>query len=471
MPGRREALVQRRSFIFGAATGLTLVAVSGCTRPEPEPRPTPTTTPDDIPIPAPAGMVRSSWSTEPFALGAFSYLGVGSNPDQRDSLARPVADRVFFAGEATSTALPGTVAGAWDSGQRAAEEIIAVADPTERIAIIGAGAAGAAAARSLVDAGFEVTVLEASERIGGRIKTVASDDWAVPVELGAARFDSATSPEIVAELSRLDIETRELDPTKAIRTPDGVELEESTVGADIVAGAIVAATALPGDVTLASALDLVPLVERPEDALVGDADWLQSYLRNDVAICFGADPDELSVRFGFADAARTTDTTVLGGFQKVVSDALDSVAVWTSNVVSEVSYGDEGVSIRFATGESLQADRVVITVPLGVLKSRDIKFEPQLPLSHTIAMIGLEVGTVDSIWLRFDEAFWNTDAVHWTVVGGDLDIARWVNLEPVTGSPILVGFVGADRAAALAELDDEEVILRARVSLEPFSSA
>ena len=463
--------MQRRSFILGAATGVTLVAVSACTGREPEPRPTPTATPDDIPIPEPAGMVRSSWSMDPFALGAFSYLGVGSNPDQRDALARPVADRVFFAGEATSTAQPGTVAGAWGSGQRAAEEIIAVADPTERIAVIGAGAAGAAAARSLVDAGFDVTVLEASERVGGRIKTVASDDWAVPVELGAGRFDSATSTEIVAELSRLDIETQELDPTRAIRTPDGVELDESSVGADIVAGAIAAATALPGDVTLASALDLVPPAERPADALVGDADWLQSYLRNDVAIRFGADPDELSVRFGLADGARTTDTIVLGGFQKLVSDALDSVAVWTSNVVSEVAYGDEGVNIRFATGESLQADRVVVAVPLGVLKSRNIKFEPQLPLSHTLAMIGVEVGTVDKIWLRFDEAFWNTDAVHWTVVGGDLDITGWINLEPVTGSPILVGFVGAERAAALAELDDEEVIRRARASLEPFSPA
>ena len=463
--------MQRRSFIVGAATGLTLVAVSACTGTEPEPRPSPIQPTDDIPVPEPAGMVRSSWSTDPFALGAFSYLGVGSNPDQRDSLARPVADRVFFAGEATSRSQPGTVSGAWASGQRAAEEIIDAADPTERIAVVGAGAAGAAAAKFLVDAGFDVTVLEASERVGGRIRTARPDDWAVPVELGAGQFDSATSPEIVAELRRLDIETQELDPIRTIRTPDGVELEESTVGADIVDGAVAAATALPRDVTLDNALDLVPSAERPEDALVGDADWLQSYLRNDVAIRFGADPEELSVRFGLVDGTRTADTIVLGGFDGLVSDALDSVSVWTSNVVSEVAYGDDGVSIRFATGESLQVDRVLITVPLGVLKSRDIKFEPQLPLSHTIAMIGLEVGTVDKVWLRFDEVFWNTEAEHWTVVGGDLDIARWINLEPATGSPILVGLVGAERAVALAKLDDDELVLRARASLEPFLPA
>lgn len=461
--------MQRRSFLVGGASGLALGALSACTGAEPEPRPTPPT--DDLAIPEPAGMVRSSWSTDPFALGAFSYLGVGSNPDQRDSLARPVADRLFFAGEATSRTHPGTVAGAWDSGLRAAGEILAVAEPAERIAVIGAGAAGAAAAQLLFDAGFDVTVLEASERVGGRIRTARSDDWSVPVELGAGQIDSATSPEIVAELERLDVETQALDPTRTIRTPDGVELEESTVGADIVAGALAAATALPGDVTLDNALDLVPPADRPEDALVGEADWLQSYLRNDVAIRFGADPDELSVRFGLADGTRTTDTIVLDGFDRLVSDALDSVDVWTSNVVSEVAYGEEGVSIRFATGESLQTDRVLIAVPLGVLKSRDIKFEPQLPLSHTIAMIGLEVGTVDKVWLRFDEVFWNTDAVHWTVVGGDLDITRWINLEPATGSPILIGLVGAERAVALADVDDDELILRARASLEPFFPA
>ncbi|HEV7956038.1 MAG TPA: FAD-dependent oxidoreductase, partial [Marisediminicola sp.] len=133
-------------------------------------------------------------------------------------------------------------------------------------------------------------------------------------------------------------------------------------------------------------------------------------------------------------------------------------------------YGDDGVNIRFATGESLRVGRAVVTVPLGVLKSGAIRFEPSLPTAHIIATLGLGMGTVDKVWLRFDEPFWTTSAVRWTIVGGDLDITEWINLQPATGSPILVGLVGGERATALAELSDDEVIERARRSLEPFGS-
>ena len=51
--------------------------------------------------------------------------------------------------------------------------------------VIGAGAAGLAAARTLSDAGRTVTVLEARPRIGGRIFTVHDREWPLPVELGA----------------------------------------------------------------------------------------------------------------------------------------------------------------------------------------------------------------------------------------------------------------------------------------------
>jgi len=468
---RKATPVHRRSFLIGGATGLTLVAVSACTGSDPEPDPSPVPAPSALPVPEPAAMARSSWSTDPFALGAFSYLGVGSTPAQREALGRPVAGRVFFAGEATSVTLPGTVAGAWDSGTRAADEISAVAGSGERIAIIGAGAAGAAAAKSLSDAGFEVTVLEARDRVGGRIDTVSADDWAIPVELGAGCVDSETAPGLVVDLGRLDIEVQSLGDSVSVRTADGIEVEKSGVGADTVRAAVAAAALLPGDVTIARALEQLPPTAENDGDPVGAGDRLQSYLRGDVAIRFGADVDQLSARFGLDDGQRTADSVVLGGFQLLVTDALDGIPVWTSNVVSELAYGDDGVSIRFATGESLQVDRVVVTVPLGVLKSRDIRFDPQLPLSHLVATTGIEMGTVDKVWLRFDEAFWDTDAVRWSVVGGDLDITEWVNLTEAAGSPLLIGLVGGDRAAAVAELGDEELVAMARASLAPFLPA
>ena len=65
------------------------------------------------------------WRADPFARGAYSYIGVGGNGAPR-ALARPVEGTLFFAGEATNGAEIGTVAGALSSGRRAAREVLRV---------------------------------------------------------------------------------------------------------------------------------------------------------------------------------------------------------------------------------------------------------------------------------------------------------------------------------------------------------
>ena len=65
-----------------------------------------------------------NWSADPFTRGAYAYVPVNGLDDQR-ILAQPVAEKLFFAGEATSIGHIGTVHGAIQSGQRAAREILA----------------------------------------------------------------------------------------------------------------------------------------------------------------------------------------------------------------------------------------------------------------------------------------------------------------------------------------------------------
>ncbi len=74
-----------------------------------------------------AAVTTSSWSSDPFSLGAYVNLPVGATFEHLDALAEPVGDRLFFAGEATSRRHRGTVHGAWLSGQKAAETILAAA--------------------------------------------------------------------------------------------------------------------------------------------------------------------------------------------------------------------------------------------------------------------------------------------------------------------------------------------------------
>jgi monoamine oxidase len=65
------------------------------------------------------------WQADPFACGAYSYLVAGGGK-AREQLARPLVSTLFFAGEAAETGgESGTVAGALESGKRAAEQLLA----------------------------------------------------------------------------------------------------------------------------------------------------------------------------------------------------------------------------------------------------------------------------------------------------------------------------------------------------------
>jgi len=76
---------------------------------------------------APEAGLSTAWASDPYAFGAYSFLPAGAEFSLRRHLAAPVADRVFFAGEATSSDYPATVHGAYLSGQQAALELLAAA--------------------------------------------------------------------------------------------------------------------------------------------------------------------------------------------------------------------------------------------------------------------------------------------------------------------------------------------------------
>jgi monoamine oxidase len=74
-------------------------------------------------IPNPTDWQITRWASDPFAYGSYSFNAVGASAGTRHTLAQPVNDQLFFAGEATSPDHPSTVHGAYTSGIRAADEI------------------------------------------------------------------------------------------------------------------------------------------------------------------------------------------------------------------------------------------------------------------------------------------------------------------------------------------------------------
>lgn len=480
----------RRTFLAVSLSGIAAVALSSCTWPQPSPTasPTPTTspTPSRTPtptapdgVPLPTAMRRSRWGADPFARGAFSFDAVGTTPDLREKLAEPVGDRLFFAGEACDPDAAGTLAGARASGLRQAAAVQQIGEPGERVGIVGAGLAGLTAARALVDAGFEVVVLEARERLGGRIDSVDDADFDQPIELGAVFVGDDGA--LLDGLVEASVFTRPFAAVVEARTAAGVVVPIPSTGPDAIAAAQAWAATQQGEVSLAAALvgaGVVPLSNTPDAEGVSSSDWLAHTIGSAVEPATGATTSRLS--------ANGIDLAELGEPKRLVTgrladyvDALAaSVDVAVSSVVTRIAYDDRRVSLRLDSGESLTVDRAIVTVPLGVLKTDTLRFSPTLPLLHQRAISLLGMGVVDTVWLRFDSAFWRADAPYapsatpevLTVVGEPTSVGAWIDVGAPTGDPVLLGLIAARHATRLEELDDPAFLEAVLADLGPYAT-
>lgn len=455
--------ISRRTLLVGAGAGAVAVVLAACT-PEPQPTTRPTTAPPSpaptVPpgaAPRPSAWTRSTWSTDPYSRGAMSYLPSGATPQLRKDLAEPIGGRIFLAGETTDPDHPGTVPGAIDSGQRAAAALLAASTSGERIAVVGAGAAGAAAARALADAGHEVTVFEARERTGGRIRTIADKKWPIPVQLGAWLSAGEDAGTLGAELAAQGIHRLGFDtPTTWSEGGAAPPIDEGPVHS-----ALQRAANAPSDSPVVDALRAAG-ADPADPALAAALAWMQATT--------GADPAKASSWYPPAlvpDALVGAD----GDVGALVDTPLAGIKVTLASPVTRIAYDGSGVSLRLGTGESLSFDRVVVTAPLGVLQHQAIEFAPPLPFGHRGAIAALASGYVETVWAQFDEQFWNVDADVWHVKGGDGPIRTWLNLQPVTGKPVLVGLVGGSEAEAFAKLGDAEAEAAVRESLRLFVAA
>ncbi len=416
-------------------------------------------------VPEPLAMIRSSWSTDEWARGSYSYLPVGATPSLRVALAQPVNGRLFFAGEATSSEAPATVHGALASGQRAAQEVIDVTNAKEVIVVLGAGVAGLAAARALHDAGYSVVIFEARDRIGGRVATVRADTWPIPIELGASWVHDVAASDLAEILSNLDINTADFDyDNDTTLLTGGVTQESLDDAADAIEAAIESVNGAESDMSIAAAIA----------ANGGTIDPLALNQIDEVELAseYGANADELSAWWGTEEGSDGDDLIVLGGYGGLADHLAEGLDIRLGSAVRTVSWNDDGAELTFDNGESFSCDRVVVTVPLGVLAAGDISFNPPLPDPHQNAIDTMRMGLLDKVWFVFPEQFWSNDSLIWNRIDEPgVPFREWYNLAPLTGKPVLLALNGGRTARAWAERSDDEVRLAAMNALQQFIDA
>ena len=404
--------VHRRDFLLSLSAASAGLFVPGCTRCVPG------SAAVGVEIPEPTGFLISRWRSDPYALGSYSFLPVGGQASDRADLREPVSNTLFFAGEATSSDSPSTVDGALLSGRRAAEEVLA-RSPV-RVAVVGAGVAGLAAAEALTRAGVQVEVFEARDRIGGRVVTDRS--LGSSLDMGASWIHGSRRNPVTEIADDLDLLRAPTEySNQVVRNQRG----EVLCSGEISAG-----------------WEEVTSIEHEYGADVED---LSPEAEEEGGLYWGS------------------DRLFLDGYDGVLSALDGDYEVHLSSAVERVDWADGEVSLEPALGTF---DAVVVTLPLGVLKAGTVAFSPALPAEKLRAINALGMGLLNKVYLRFPEVFWDVEADLLGFDGPERGVfAEWVNIAKVTGEPILLGFNASSVAEAMEGWSDEDIVAKAMEAL------
>jgi monoamine oxidase len=314
--------------------------------------------------------------------------------------------------------------------------------------ILGAGIAGLAAAHQLASSGLRVTILEARDRIGGRIYTLHPTEIDFPVELGA-EFVHGRPPELLRLLDDAHATSQQAAGIDACFHQGTLSMCPEDEAFRLLDELLAGFTRREGDMSFAEFLAR----RRPAAEI---AEKARSFVEG-----FNAADAR---RIGIAALARQQQaeeeidgdrsSRLIQGYDLLPrhlahrAEQAGARILLRSPVVS-LQWSAGAVSVKTAVGESFTAPKAIVTLPLGILKARSVAFDPQ-PSRILAAADSMEAGSVRRLVLVFHSAFWTKTMPEMRFLfAPEMTPATWWTQHP-RDIPMLVSWAGGPKADAVA---------------------
>ncbi|MFI4937327.1 MAG: FAD-dependent oxidoreductase [Candidatus Berkiellales bacterium] len=328
-----------------------------------------------------------------------------------------------------------------------------------KILIIGAGLAGLAAAKKLLAHQCNVTILEARNRIGGR--TWTDHSLGFPFDVGALFIHGIENNPITdlakkshTKISFFDLSSRSIDQQKFLSSESFNMLYRQFD--KLVDDASHNARLQPQDMSLQQA---ITTIFNPQE-YPGLNHQIISWLSYGLSLYAGMETSALSAKHWNEDEVMLEggNYILLDGYQPIVTDLAKELPILLSTQVTGVKLRKENVQVETTQG-NYEADAVIITVPLGVLKKEVIQFDPPLPQPKIAAINRLGMGVMDKIVLKFPYVFWPKDKQIISYYGErDPAIKGFINFDYFFKQPMLQGGMSGTAAKEYEMLDDKAII-------------
>ena len=314
-----------------------------------------------------------------------------------------------------------------------------------KVIIIGAGAAGLYAAYMLKSKGIDFQILEASSTYGGRLgKLTGFANF--PIDTGAQWLHGKNS--ILGDLIKKSKTKITLDDSETRYWFNNQLVNSLPQETDIFEG------------------DNLPDVSYEDYALQNGLGNEYKYIVENIAGDQGAAASRLSVYGNNKDEENWVAGDDDFKFEETFFDLIDTQIanqvkdnILLNTVVSKIDYSQSTILITDSNNNTFNADKVIITVPIPILKSADIEFIPALPDEKITAFskIGMDAGM--KVFLKFSNKFFDQN-----IIGGSVCAAYADDrIGKAQNDNILLAFIMGEQAEYLTSLGSDAAITSALI--------